>query len=72
LLAAVNRTKRLIPKDDHEREAADLFLQNNVILRYLNDEEWMDVHPAVAGMKELAEAERDAKDTREPTSRKDP
>ena len=72
LLAAVNRTKRLIPKDDHEREAADLFLQNNVILRYLNDEEWMDVHPAVAGMKELEGAELDARDTREPASRKDP
>ncbi len=71
LLAAVNRTKRLIPKDDHEREAADLFLQNNVILRYLNDEEWMDVHPAVAGMKELAGAELDAQHTEEPTSRKD-
>jgi hypothetical protein len=69
LLAAVNRTKRLIPKDDHERDAADLFLQNNVILRYLNDEEWMDVHPAVAGMKELAEVELD---TREPTSTKAP
>ena len=71
LLAAVNRTKRLIPKDDHEREAADLFLQNNVILRYLNDEEWMDVHPAVAGMKELAESELDVRDTKGPSSRKD-
>jgi hypothetical protein len=61
LLAAVNRTKRLIPKNDHEREAADLFLQNNVILRYLNDEEWMDVHPSVAGMKELGEAEAESR-----------
>jgi hypothetical protein len=69
LLAAVNRTKRLIPKDDHEREAADLFLQNNVILRYLNDEEWMDVHPAVAGMKELADVDLDA---RAPASTKAP
>ncbi len=70
LLAAVNRTKRLIPKDDHEREAADLFLQNNVILRYLNDEEWMDVHPAVAGMKELEAADLDVADTKEPRSRR--
>ncbi len=61
LLAAVNRTKRLIPRDDREREAADLFLQNNVILRYLNDEEWMEVHPSVAGMKELAEAEAESR-----------
>ncbi len=72
LLAAVNRTKRLIPKNEHEREAADLFLQNNVILRYLNDEEWMDVHPAVAGMKELSEAEFNARDTKESTSQKNP
>lgn len=71
LLASVNRTKRLITRDDHEREAADLFLQNNVILRYLNDEEWMDLHPAVAGMKELAEAELDARNTKESMSRKD-
>ncbi|MFT3768701.1 MAG: hypothetical protein QM820_24915 [Minicystis sp.] len=69
LLAAVNRTKRLMPRDDREREAADLFLQNNVILRYLNDEEWLDVHPSVAGMKELTEAESD---TKSPGSRRDP
>lgn len=53
-LATVNRTKRLITSNDQEREAADMFLQNNVILRYLNDDEWVDVHPSVAGMQELA------------------
>ncbi len=50
----VNHTKKLIVSNDQDREAADRLLQNNVILRYLNDEEWMDVHPSVAGMKELA------------------
>ncbi len=54
LLAMVNHTKKLIVSNDQDREAADRLLQNNVILRYLNDEEWMDVHPSVAGMKELA------------------
>lgn len=61
-LATVNRTKRLITTNDHEREAADHLLQNNVILRYLNDDEWVDLHPSVAGMKELAAPSPDAKD----------
>ena len=41
------RGPRLITANDAEREAADLFLTNNV-LRYLNDDEWFDVHPSVA------------------------
>ncbi|MBK6515154.1 MAG: hypothetical protein IPM79_19690 [Polyangiaceae bacterium] len=45
--------KQLIMNDDKQREAADLLLQSNVILRYLNADEWFDVHPSVAGMKEL-------------------
>ncbi|WP_437681564.1 hypothetical protein [Sorangium sp. So ce131] len=61
-LATVNRTKRLITSNDQEREAADHLLQNNVILRYLNDDEWVDLHPSVAGMQELAGPAPDAKD----------
>lgn len=61
-LATVKRTKRLITTSDQEREAADHLLQNNVILRYLNDEEWVDVHPSVAGMRELADPSMDVKD----------
>ncbi|MGK4005410.1 hypothetical protein WMF31_22470 [Sorangium sp. So ce1036] len=61
-LATVNRTKRLITSNEQEREAADHLLQNNVILRYLNDDEWVDVHPAVAGMQELAGPFPDATD----------
>jgi hypothetical protein len=52
-LGTVARTKKLITTNDVEREAADRFLTNNVILRYVNDDEWFDVHPAVAGMEEL-------------------
>ncbi|WP_433936275.1 hypothetical protein AB3662_16415 [Sorangium cellulosum] len=61
-LATVNRTKRLITSNDQEREAADHLLQNNVILRYLNDDEWVDLHPSVAGMQELAGPVPDAND----------
>jgi hypothetical protein len=53
-LGRVSRSKKLITANDAEREAADLFLQNNVILRYLNDDEWVDVHPSVAELPELA------------------
>jgi hypothetical protein len=52
-LGTVARTKKLITANDAEREAAELFLTNNVILRYLNDDEWFDVHPSVAGLDEL-------------------
>lgn len=52
-LGTVARSKKLITANDAEREAADLFLSNNVILRYLNDDEWFDVHPSVAGLEEL-------------------
>ncbi|HET9623144.1 MAG TPA: hypothetical protein VFP84_17345 [Kofleriaceae bacterium] len=52
-LGTVARTKKLITATDAEREAAELFLTNNVILRYLNDDEWFDVHPSVAGLDEL-------------------
>lgn len=52
-LRGVHRSKRMITSTEADREAADLLLQNNVILRYLNDEEWVELHPSVAGMKEL-------------------
>ncbi|WP_437300136.1 hypothetical protein [Sorangium sp. So ce426] len=61
-LAKVNRTKQLITNNEQEREAADHLLQNNVILRYLNDDEWVDLHPSVAGMQELAGPFPDATD----------
>jgi hypothetical protein len=52
-LGTVARSKKLITANDAEREASELFLTNNVILRYLNDDEWYDVHPSVAGLDEL-------------------
>lgn len=35
-------------QSDAHRQAADLMLLNNAVLRYLNDRDWFDLHPAVA------------------------
>lgn len=48
---AVNRS--LVLETDAHREAADRMLSNNIVLRYLNDEEWFDLHPAVRGIAEV-------------------
>lgn len=57
-----------ITTSEKEREAADHLLQNNVILRYLNDDEWVDLHPSVAGMQELAGPSPDANSAAEEAS----
>lgn len=41
--------------DDH-RQAADFLLSNNVVLRYQNDTEWFDVHPAMLSDPRLQDA----------------
>ncbi len=52
-LARVHREKRIIVEDDGHRATVDQMLQNNVVLRYQNDEPWADVHPAVRDMPAL-------------------
>jgi hypothetical protein len=52
-LARVHVEKRLIIDDDTHRATVDLMVQNNVVLRYLNDAEWFDLHPAVREMPAL-------------------
>ncbi|WP_437653638.1 hypothetical protein [Sorangium sp. So ce1182] len=52
-LARVHLEKRLIIDDDTHRATVDLMVQNNVVLRYLNDAEWFDLHPAVRDMPAL-------------------
>jgi len=52
-LARVHREKRIIVEDDDHRPTVDQMLQNNVVLRYQNDEPWADVHPAVRDMPAL-------------------
>lgn len=49
-LARVHDEKRLIIENDGHRETVDLMLQNNIVLRYQNDDSWVDLHPAVRGM----------------------
>jgi hypothetical protein len=45
-LARVARDKFLTIENEEHRIAADLMLSNNVIMRYRNDDEWFDLHPA--------------------------
>lgn len=49
-LRQVREEQRLIINDDGHRETVDLMLQNNVVLRYQNNEPWVDLHPAVGTM----------------------
>ncbi len=46
-LARVARERRLAVDDERQRPIADRMLANSVVLRYLNSEEWFDLHPAV-------------------------
>ncbi len=55
LLAQVRLEKRL-PVDRDNRELVALTMANNVILRYQNEEEWFDLHPALHGSARLLEA----------------
>jgi hypothetical protein len=46
-LARVAVDQYMTLDDDHHRQTADAMLSNNVVLRYLNDKDWFDLHPAV-------------------------
>ncbi len=43
---------------DEHRAIADQMLSNNAVLRYLNDRDWFDLHPAVREIPGVAEAIR--------------
>lgn len=45
-LARVAHDKYLTLESEEQQQAADLMLSNNVVLRYLNDRDWFDLHPA--------------------------
>jgi hypothetical protein len=47
LLARVHVTKKLLV-NDADRELLDHLVATNLILRYQNDNDWADIHPAVA------------------------
>lgn len=57
-LARVADEKFLTLDDDEQRPAADLMLSNNVILCYLNDRAWFDLHPAALEIPGIQEALR--------------
>lgn len=50
LLKRVADTKTLTTSSDDERWIASRLLDSNVLLRYLNDADWWDVHPWVRDM----------------------
>lgn len=54
-LAQVASRQELVLEDDTDREIADRLLQNNAVLRYLNDREWFDLHPAVRRIPGVSE-----------------
>jgi len=63
-LARVAVQQYLVLDGDDDRQIADRLLQNNAILRYLNDRDWFDIHPAVRqipGVSEQIEQQRQAR-----------
>lgn len=57
-LARVAHDHYLTIQNDGHRKAADLMLQNNAVLRYLNGGDWFDLHPAVHQIPGVEEAKR--------------
>jgi hypothetical protein len=57
-LARVSLEHYLTLENEHHRQAADLMLSNNAVLRYLNDNDWFDLHPAVEQIPGVLEARR--------------
>jgi hypothetical protein len=58
LVARVSETKSITTSSKEEEEILDLLLNNSIVFRYSNDEDWEDVHPAVALLEEVQEAIR--------------
>jgi hypothetical protein len=54
-LARVAVQQYLVLEGDADREIADRLLQNNAVLRYLNDRDWFDIHPAVRQIPGVSE-----------------
>jgi hypothetical protein len=46
-LARVASEQYLAIRTEADRQVADLMLNNNAVLRYLNENDWFDLHPAV-------------------------
>ena len=51
-------TKLVFDQDgfpEDQREMVDQMLENNVVLRYQNNDPWCDIHPAVQRISRIAE-----------------
>lgn len=59
-LARVATEKRLPMDRDDDLRLSQQMLQSNVVLRYLNEVEWFDLHPAVTEIPGVGEATRRA------------
>lgn len=57
-LALVAKSHDLNTQNEEHRKVVDLMLSNNAVLRYLNDNEWYDLHPAVIGIAGVQDALR--------------
>lgn len=57
-LAQVATEKYWTLESDEHRAIADQMLSNNAVLRYLNDKDWFDLHPAVRQIPGVGEAIR--------------
>jgi hypothetical protein len=57
-LGRVAAEKSLRTENDAERLAASDMLQGSIVFRYLNDDDWYDLHPAVRDMPEIEAAMR--------------
>lgn len=55
-LARVAETKSISLESELNREEAAKALRMSVVLRYMNDNAWFDVHPLVAQLEEVQEA----------------
>jgi len=55
-LARVAHKRKLVIEDDKHIQTAERLLLNNAVLRYLNDEDWFDLHPGVLNISGVQEA----------------
>lgn len=56
LLARVAVDHNALLNTEEEREMFGRLVSNNVVLRYQNQEDWFDVHPAVSEIREVQDA----------------
>lgn len=60
-LAKVAHERYYTVEEEKQRQIADQMLLNNAVLRYVNDNDWYDLHPAVAeipGIRQALQAHR--------------